>query len=129
MNIFILLTMEMDFPSKELFTVDSLSTLIGLTGMVYVSSNALQQAFNYNPKWLALIIAQFLSIISIHFAIENISIIDYIIAIFNGFLVFLTSAGATNASSRINSQNQANSVNKELPNTLKRRKFNSSWWS
>lgn len=38
---------------KEFFTVESMLTLIGASGMTFIVSNAIQKAFNFNPSWLA----------------------------------------------------------------------------
>ena len=105
---------------EELFTQESLLTLVGLTGMVYVASNSLQRAFNFNPKWLALAIAQVLCILGVYLAFADFNIINYIIGVFNGFLVYLTASGATSAGDSTTRQAM------ELPNQT--RKFSSRWW-
>jgi hypothetical protein len=114
---------------KELFTKESLETLIGLTGMVYVASNSLQRAFNFNPKWLALAIAQILSIIAVYLAYQGTeaNFINYLIGVFNGFLVYLTSAGATGVG---HNMLNANKGNDELPLSERnlKRGFTTKWW-
>jgi hypothetical protein len=47
-------------------------TLTGATGLVYVVSNSFQRAFNFNPRWLALLIAQVISIIGV-FVVKTIA--------------------------------------------------------
>ncbi len=47
----------MDIP-KEFFTAASMLTLAGATGATVIVTNGLQRAFNFNPIWLALLIAQ-----------------------------------------------------------------------
>lgn len=120
---------------QELFTPESLTTLVGLTGMVYVVSNGLQRAFNFNPKWLALIIAQVLTLISVYIAFKDVagktSGIEYLIGVINGFLVYLTASGATTVTPGMGGQN-ANPTqpaeSHELEKIPEPRSFNSSWW-
>lgn len=112
---------------KELFTKESLFTLIGLVGMVYAASNSLQRALNFNPKWLALVLAQILSILAVYLAFRDqaFDIINYVIGIFNGFLVYMTASGATSIS------DTNPTMNTELPNIgqpSNNRKFTSRWW-
>lgn len=128
MEILILLQSD-EILSKELFTPKSLTTLVGLTGMVYVASNSLQKAFNFNPKWLALVIAEILSLLAVYISHQEAGgadIINYLIGVFNGFLVYLTSAGATGLGDR----NNQNDIENEIPTELveQKRKFSTSWW-
>ncbi len=46
----------MDLPN-EFFTAESMFTMSGATGVTFVVSNGLQRAFNFNPRWLAFVIA------------------------------------------------------------------------
>ncbi|MEI9983885.1 MAG: hypothetical protein WDN69_12130 [Aliidongia sp.] len=43
---------------KEFFTLQSMMTLTGATGTVYVVCNTIQQVFDRNPRWLALVVAE-----------------------------------------------------------------------
>ena len=78
---------------KEFFTLQSMLTLTGATGMVYVVCNGLQTAFNFNPKWLALAIAQIISLLGVQ-QTGGVGI-DYFIGVINGFLIYCTAAGAS----------------------------------
>ena len=49
--------MDLQLP-KEFFTPQTMATLAGATGATFVVANGLQRAFNYNPRWLALAIAE-----------------------------------------------------------------------
>ena len=82
----------MDIP-KEFFTLQSMLTLTGATGAVFVVSNGIQSAFNINPRWLALLIAQCLALIGIY--ITEGAGIDYFVGVVNGFLIYCTAIGAT----------------------------------
>jgi hypothetical protein len=122
----ILIILQTSIPAKELFTVDSLGTLVGLSGMVLVASNSIQKAFNYNPKWFALVLAEILSIISVHYAIENPQFIDYLLGVFNGFLVYLTSSGGAGI---IDANTKDKTDDNESLNAIpKRRRFSERWW-
>ena len=127
---------ESAIPAKELFTPESLTTLVGLTGMVYVASNSLQRAFNFNPKWLALVIAEILSLFALFYAFKQsgatATSMDYLIAVFNGFLVYLTSAGATagvnNVVNREPPDDKIDVEGRYRPISKSRRRFNSPWF-
>lgn len=84
----------MEIPN-EFFTIQSMLTLSGATGATFVICNGIQKAFNFNPRWLALAIAQVISIWGIFQANADIDISDLFIAIVNGFLIFCTAAGGT----------------------------------
>ncbi len=77
----------------EFFTLQSMLTLSGATGAVFVISNGLQRAFNYNPAWLALLIAQLIAVLGVQQS--GGSGIDYFVGFVNGFLIYCTAAGAT----------------------------------
>jgi hypothetical protein len=82
----------MELP-KEFFTLQSMLTLTGATGAVFVVSNGMQKAFDFNPKWLALAIAQVIVLAGAYFSGGK--GIDYFVGVVNGFLVYCTAAGAT----------------------------------
>jgi len=76
----------------EFFTLQSMLTLSGATGATVVVSNGFQRAFDFNPRWLALAVAEAIAIAGV----VNIggSGSDYFIGVVNGFLIYCTSAGA-----------------------------------
>lgn len=78
---------------NEFFTFQSMLTLTGATGAVYVICNGLQRAFNFNPKWLALAIAEAIALIGTQQT--GGTGIDYFVAVVNGFLIYCTAAGAS----------------------------------
>ena len=80
---------------KEFFTLQSMLTLTGAAGATFVISNGLQAAFNFNPRWLALAIAQ--AIVLVGTKLTGGSGADYFVGVINGFLVFSTTVGATHA--------------------------------
>jgi hypothetical protein len=85
----------MELP-KDFYTIQSMLTLSGSTGATFFVCNGLQQAFDFNPKWLALLVAQAIVLTGVYVSGER-SPIDYFIGIVNGFLVFCSAAGATSA--------------------------------
>src|SRR5690242_13593888 len=80
---------------KEFFTLQSMLTLSGATGATFVVCNGLQTAFNFNPRWLALGVAQVIVLTGTY--LSGGSGVDFFIGVINGFLVFCTAAGATHA--------------------------------
>jgi hypothetical protein len=81
-----------DLP-KEFFTLQSMLTLTGATGAVFVVSNGCQRAFNFNPRWLALIVAQIIILSGVY--LTGGRGVDFFVGVINGFLVYCTAAGAT----------------------------------
>ena len=84
---------------SEFFTVQSMLTLTGATGAIEQVESAhgneygMQQVFNFNPRWLALLLAEAISLYGTYLNATRPS--DYFVAIVNGFLIYCTSAGAT----------------------------------
>jgi hypothetical protein len=50
---------------KDFFTIQSVVTLSGVTGTTFVVCNGLQRAFDFNPKWLGLAVAQVLVLLGV----------------------------------------------------------------
>lgn len=86
--------------ANEFYTLTSLGTLAGATGATVAITNALQTAFNRNPKWLGLLIAE-LVCVGVLFASGPTHTSDWFIAVLNGCLVFATAAGATSAGNAV----------------------------
>ena len=84
----------MDLP-KEFFTIQSMLTLTGATGVVFVVTNGLKLAFEWSPKWIGLVVAQTVALVGT--GVSGGSGIDYFIGFINGFLIFCTAAGASSA--------------------------------
>ena len=85
----------MDVP-KDFFTIQSMLTLSGSMGTTFVVCNGLQRAFDFNPKWLGLAVAQIIVLMGVYTSGGQ-NGIDYAIGVINGFLVFCTAIGATSA--------------------------------
>jgi hypothetical protein len=81
--------------ATDLFTWASLGTLTGLTGATVVVTNTAARAFDWSPKWLGLAVAMALCIgLAV---VAKSAAADYVLALLNGCLVFLTAAGASAA--------------------------------
>lgn len=94
----LVLVFAVDLPT-DFFTPDSIKTLAGATGITYVIANGIQQAFNVNPKWLALLIGVLVCELGAYLAGAQ-GAAPYLWAIVNGFLVFNTAGGVTNLSNK-----------------------------
>jgi hypothetical protein len=81
--------------TNAFFTLQSMMTLGGATGATFVVANGIQRAFDYNPRWLALLIAQLVCLGMVYQSLGVGS--DYVIGVINGFLVYCSAAGATGA--------------------------------
>lgn len=87
----------------------------------FVVVNGIQKAFNWNRPWLGLLVAQVI-VVGGSIIVAGISAANIFIAVINGFLVFLSAAGLTEAAS--NTQEfQPQSLGDE-----NRRRFLDSWF-
>lgn len=78
----------------DFFTIGTMVTLSGATGATFVVCNGLQRAFNFNPRWLALLVAQIIVLVGVY-TVSKGELLDYFVGVINGFLVFCSAAGAT----------------------------------
>jgi hypothetical protein len=87
----------------EFFTRDSIFTFTGITGATFVIANGIQTAFDWNPKWLALLLAEILCLLGVYIrgTQGSVDMADYALGFVNGFLVFCTVAGATTGASKV----------------------------
>jgi len=75
------------------FTNESFVTLAGSAAIVFVVCNALQSAFNFNPRWLALAVAELIAIYGTAASGNNHVPSDYFVSLLNGCLIFATATG------------------------------------
>ncbi|TDR49571.1 hypothetical protein DFP85_1335 [Halomonas ventosae] len=111
----------MELPS-EFFTVQSMLTLSGATGATFVVSNGMQQAFNFNPKWLALLIAMI--IVELGVFLTDGTAVQYLVGVINGFLVYSCAAGGNS----MLGQGSPDTIDRGQGFAPDRRRFLSPWF-
>lgn len=89
------ITADAGFHSNDFLTLGTLGTLAGSSAAVYIVCGTLQSVFNWNPKWLALLLSILISVVvALATSSELTAWIKYTIAVINGFLIFATATGA-----------------------------------
>jgi hypothetical protein len=119
--------------AQELFTLANLGTTAGATAATVVVGNTVQSVLNYNPRWLALAIAQIV-VIAVTVFTGNALLSDYFLAILNGCLVYCSAVGINTITSPRPAEGQAaprsardpSGATIESPAT--KRLFVSRWW-
>lgn len=107
------------------FTMQSMLTLGGATTATFALSNAIQQAFNYNPKWLALAIAEVITLAGAYYSAADGA--GYGVAVVNGALIYCTAAGITHMGSSATRDRQTRSTTRAAgPERLRR--FLTPWF-
>ena len=81
----------------DFFTPSSFGTLAGATFIVFAVCSGIQNAFNYNPKWLALLVSLVVSFLAAFITDSAASGtsggVKYVIAFLNGFLIYASASG------------------------------------
>ena len=111
----------------DFITPASFMSMIGLSGITYVVSNTAQQAFNFNPRWFALVVAIVATEVGVSLTKTNDPIL-YIIGALNGCLVFLTAAGASAAAGRRTNQANPQNLGSSERGAIKSRRFRDPWF-
>jgi hypothetical protein len=104
----------------EFFTWGSLGTLGGATFGTLLISNGIQSAFNYNPRWLALFVAEIICLATAFYSSTG-GWDTYIIAVVNGFLVYSSAVGTAQMTGRNNHEPGSGGG-------AERRSFRSRWF-
>jgi hypothetical protein len=112
----------MDLP-KEFFTPQSATTLTGAAAITYVLSSTVQAAFNFNPRWLALLIAMAVSEFGVWYT--KAGGVEYAFGILNGCLVYLTAVGVSAISGK---SSTAPTTRGSFGGPFQTRSFFTSWW-
>jgi hypothetical protein len=81
----------MEIPT-DFFTAGSMLTLSGATLVTTVITNSCQHAFNWNPKWLGLIVGIIITVVGTIFTPDP-KAVNFAMAIINGFLIYASSTG------------------------------------
>jgi hypothetical protein len=80
---------------NEFFTPQSMLTLTGATGIVFVVTNGLKAAFDFSPRWIGLAIGEVISLLGV--GLSGGQGLDYFVGVINGFLIFSAAAGVSSA--------------------------------
>jgi hypothetical protein len=81
---------------QDFFTAGTMLTLTGATGATFIICNTIQRAFDFNPRWLGLVVAEII-VLSGVYGVSQGTLVDYLVGMVNGCLVFCSAAGATGA--------------------------------
>jgi hypothetical protein len=115
---------------NEFFTPQSMLTLTGATGIVFVVTNGLKVAFDFDPKWLGLVLSELVAVLGVVFSGGR--GVDYFIGVINGFLIFSAAAGVSSMGGAAGPTSKGVVVDAAAPRagaiTGRRRRFVSSWF-
>lgn len=150
----------LDLNPQDFFTVGSFTTLAGSASMVYIICGTVQSIFNFSPKWLALAVSMAVSVLAAYIGfivLQNTDSkalstdqklyldhpgIGYVLALLNGFLIYVTATGGNQLLANVNQEGAApgapggpGTTNTD-PNrrgmaapAIPRRRFNTNWWA
>ncbi len=110
----------MDIP-QDFFTPESMFTLTGATTATFIMANGIQHAFNYNPKWLALIIALIISLAGVYFSGGTAA--NYFVGFINGFLVYASTVGIVQMLGSSSRPSTADVIDSRKPEEMNTRGF------
>ena len=118
---------------KEFFTAESMFTLTGASAVTLIICNSLQRALNFNPKWLALAIAEALTIVGTFASQASAASgwgLTLLVAVVNGFLVYATATGGAQITGAARQAPQAHGHQLQAPTrpASKRRGFATPWY-
>jgi hypothetical protein len=115
---------------NEFFTPQSMLTLTGATGIVFVVTNGLKVAFDFDPKWLGLALSELVAVLGV--VVSGGRGVDYFIGVINGFLIFSAAAGVSSMGGAAAPTSKGVVVDAAAPRTGavtgRRRRFVSSWF-
>jgi len=111
----------------DFFTTASLGTLAGATGAVYSICGTIQRVFNFNPRWLALLVSILISYLGAYLTQSmGDPVTKYFVALVNGFLLFATATGTNQiAGIKVITDTSKAGFKQRMKNT---RMFNTKWW-
>lgn len=79
------------------FTPATFVTLLGSVTLTTVVTNSLFKAFGWKTKWIGLVVALFVIIAGLYLCDKIMDPKADVVGFFNGFLVYLSAAGVTEA--------------------------------
>jgi hypothetical protein len=114
---------------SEFFTPQSILTLTGATGAVYVVTSGLQHAFSWNPRWFGLALSLLIALVGTY-ATQPHLVASYLVAVVNGFLIYCTAVGVNSITStpRDSAAVARGTLNAGRAEQAPKRTFRSSWF-
>ena len=110
----------------QFFSNSSFGSLASASGIVFVASNALQGALNFNPKWLALALSEVVAVYGTYLAHSAAVPSDYFVSVLNGFLIYCTAVGGTALAASVREQGKPKGL--VVGGSSSRRAFTSVWF-
>jgi hypothetical protein len=111
---------------QEFFTLQSMLTLGGASTATWLVCNVLQHVANFNPRWLALVLAEAFAIFGTYQHAHVPS--DVVVAIINGFLIYSSAVGIAQITGANNPPATGMGAPAGASPSTRRRTFRSSWW-
>jgi hypothetical protein len=128
--------------SNGFYTVESFCTVSGAAAITWFVCNGLQRAFNFNPRWLALVVAEVVSFTGLAFT-GTFEVKTCVLACVNGFVIYAAAIGGNKFTAPANGQTtpspgggapggglsvQSLDVGAPAPAPAPRRRFNEAWF-
>jgi hypothetical protein len=113
--------------NNDLMTFQSLATLGGASFATTTVANVCQQVFNFNPRWLALLVAELIMLGVTWSATGTKEIGPYLIALINGTIVYCAAIGANTLTGRPH-PTQASGLGANGGSSPVRRSFWTRWF-
>jgi hypothetical protein len=107
-------------------TEETLKTVGGSCLAVWIVCSALQHAFKFNPRWLALVVAEVISVFVAHSDRALGAPLAWLLAVLNGFVIYLTSVGVNAVHHRLDQDRLR--TRSETHAEPSGRRFSSPWW-
>ncbi len=113
---------------QEFFTLQSMLTLGGASTATWLICNVLQHVTNFNPRWLALLLAEVFATYGTYINAHVPS--DFVVALVNGFLIYSSAVGITQITGVSNAPASGMGApqNPNAAPAKTRRSFRSTWW-
>jgi uncharacterized membrane protein len=95
--------------ATEFFKPESFLSLASCSLMVFIVTNTINYLFNFNPKYIGFIFCIIIGFVST-FLVNNLSILNIIIALVNSCLLFCTTIGLVKIGSKISKKEETDEV-------------------
>jgi hypothetical protein len=111
---------------NQFFSNDSFVSLGSASAIVLVVSNTLQGSLNFNPRWLALVLAELVAVYGTYLDHSTASPSDYFIALLNGCLIYCTAVGGATLAALRHPRGKPKGVSPTAAG--EKRQFTTSWF-